>query len=150
MNMKVILLREIQNLGKSGDVKQVSDGYARNFLLPRGLAELATGTNMKTLSQRLAALASRDTKERAHYNELVEKLAATPLRFTLKVGTKGQAFGSVSVQDISEELSKHGITVEKGWIELEQGIKAPGEHIVKIRFPHQIGTEVKVTVEAEK
>lgn len=147
--MKVILTKEVQYLGKPGEVKQVRDGYARNFLFPRGLAEPATEAKVKTLSQRLMARQSAEAKEGVGYQAIAEKLRATSLRFTLKVGEKGQAFGSVSAQDIAEELARQGITTEKRWIELEQPIKTTGAHTVLIRLPHQIGAEIKVSISSE-
>lgn len=147
--MKVILLKEIPKLGKTGEVKHVADGYARNFLIPFGYVELATKPALRGLTRKQAELSGRITKEQAQYQAVAEKLRQTPLRFTLNVGEKGQAFGSVSAQDIARELSKQGMKIEKQWIELEQGIKTTGEHIIPLRFPHQISAEVKVIVEAE-
>ena len=145
-NMKVILLKEVPKLGKAGEVRQVADGYARNFLFPQGLAEPATDQALKTHARRLTSQKSSGEKERARYQTLAEKLHSTPLRFTLKVGEKGQAFGSVTAQDIADEFAKLGVAVEKDWIELEQGIKTTGEHTVKIRLPHQTEAEMKIEV----
>ena len=150
MNMKVILTKDIPDLGRAGEVKNVNNGYGRNFLLPRGLAELATAANLKALNQRMAALASREASERARSQSLAETLAGTPLRFILKLGEKGQVFGSISAQDIADRLGQQGVKIEKGWIELEHAIKTTGEHAVGIRLPHQIAATVKVVVDTEK
>lgn len=147
--MKVILLQEIQTLGKAGDVKNVADGYARNFLIPQKLAEPATEKNLKTMARRLAEKDRREEKEHTHYQTLAEKLHGMKLRFTLKVGEKGQAFGSITARDIVEELTQHSIRVEKGWVDLEQGIKTAGEHTVSIKLPHQISSEVRVIIESK-
>lgn len=119
-------------------------------MIPKGLAEPATETNLKALNQRLAAKAAHETKERAGYQALAEKLQATLLRFMLKMGEKDQVFGSITAQDIADELAQNGIKIEKSWIELEQGIKTTGEHQVKVKLPHQIIAEIKITVEAKK
>jgi len=148
--MKVILTKEVPKLGKTGEVKNVSDGFARNFLFPRGLAEPATPEALGNLERRQAEIAGREAKGKAALEKLTERLRASPLRFTLKVGAKGQAFGSITTQDIVDELAKRGITIEKSWIELEQGIKETGEHTVAVKLPHGVSTEAKVLIEAEK
>ncbi len=148
--MRVILLQEIPKLGKAGEVKNVSDGYGRNSLIPKGLAELATGKNLKTLAQRLAAEARHREQEITSFQALVKKLGATSLRFNLKMGEKGQAFGSITAQDIADEFAKNGVTIDKSWIALEHGLKTAGEHVVKIKLPQQIEAEVNVVVEASQ
>ena len=145
--MKVILLQEIQKLGKAGEVKQVSDGYARNFLIPRGLAEPATASNMKTFASRSSAKAAEKEREETKFENIAKKIQTLKLRFTLKIGDKGRAFGSVTAQDISDELAKHGVRIDKRWIELEQGIKTAGEYGVKLKLPHKIAGEIKIVVE---
>lgn len=147
--MKVILLKEIPKLGKTGEVKLVSDGYARNFLIPFGYAELATESMMKNIARTQLEISARTAKDQARFRALAEKLAATPLRFAMKIGAKGQAFGSITAQDIADELNRQGMAVEKGWIELEQGIKTTGEHAIAVKLPHGINGELKIDVEAE-
>lgn len=145
--MKVILLEEVEKLGKAGEVKVVSDGYARNFLIPRGFAEPATEKNLKMLGERLTTMQVREERERARYQALADKLQATPLRFTLRVGEQGQVFGSITANDITEEFAKNAITVEKNWIELVEPIKTAKEHTITVKLPHQITAEVKLFVE---
>lgn len=148
--MKVILLKEVPKLGKPGEVKHVADGYARNFLIPQKLAELATEAALKNLSRKHAEVAARLRREQAGFEALAEKLRSLELGFTFKVGEKGQAFGSITTQDIVDELARQGIEVEKGWIDLEQGIKATGEYTVNVRLPHQIAATIKVAVIPEQ
>lgn len=150
MNMKVILLREVPKLGKTGDVKNVSDGYARNFLLPHGLAELATDAKLASLDRRMAERAIRDEREKKHYETLSTELGEIVFSFALKAGERGQAFGSVSRENIVQALKEKGIVIEKSWIELEHGIKATGEHIVTIHLPHHISAQAKTVVTAKK
>lgn len=148
--MKVILLKEIPKLGKPGEVKQVADGYARNFLIPFGYAEPATEPAMKNIARRQTEISSRLAREQAAFQGLAEKLRQTPLRFALKLGKRGQAFGSITAQDIAEKLAEQGIKIEKDWIELEHGLKTAGEHTITIKLPHQIEAGIKIEVVPEK
>lgn len=147
--MKVILSKEVPKLGHTGDVKEVSDGFARNFLLARGLAKPATAVNIQTQQKEQAGQRVLEEKEQASYKKLAEDLQNTELRFNIKVGDKGQAFGSITAQDIAEKLSEDGVKIDRRWIELEHGIKTTGEHGVKVKLPHQIESAVKVVIEAE-
>lgn len=148
--MKIILIKEVPKLGKAGEIKNVKDGYGRNFLIRRGLAEAATESNIARQAELSAAAKRREEQERKEFEAMAQKLRETPLRFALKVGEKGQAFGSVTAEDIAKELAKRGTALDKAWIELERGIRTTGEHEVKIKFPHKIESELKITVEAEK
>ncbi|MBI2055445.1 MAG: 50S ribosomal protein L9 [Candidatus Sungbacteria bacterium] len=146
--MKVILLQEIPKLGKAGDVKNASDGYARNFLIPRGLAKPATDQNVRVLEQSLAEKSAREGKEQKEFEAVAKRLQNQELRFDIKVGEKGQAFGSITAQDIIEKLAESGVKIDRRWIELEHGIKTAGEHRVKVKLPHHIDGEIRVWVEA--
>ena len=150
MNMKVILLKETPKLGQAGEVKNVADGYARNFLIPQGFVTPATESRLRVFAARLAETQRREERERAGYADLAEKLQSRQFRFTVKTGARGKAFGSITAQDISDELLKHGMAVEKKWIELESPIKSSGEHRIPIRFPHQITAELTIVVEPLK
>jgi large subunit ribosomal protein L9 len=147
--MRIILRETVPTLGNAGEVKNVADGYARNFLFPRGLADPASESNLRTLNQRLAERTAAEAKGRAGFQTLAGKLSQTALRFALKIGAAGKTFGSITAQDIADELAAQGFAVKKNWIELEHGLKAVGEHSVKVRFPHQIEAEIKVIVETE-
>ena len=147
MNMKVIVLKETPKLGKVGEVKSVADGYARNFLIPQGLVTPATESRLRLFASRLAEAKRREERERAGYAALAEKLQSRQFRFTVKTGERGKVFGSITAEDIADELLKHGIAVEKKWIELESPIKSSGEHRIPIRLPHQITAELTLVVE---
>ncbi len=148
--MKIIISRDIPNLGKPGEIKNVADGYARNFLFPKGLAEPATESNLKTHSKRLANWQQQEEQERTKFETLAADLATKALHFPIKIGARGKAFGSVSLQDITDALAKEHISIERSWIELPENIKTTGEHSVKIQFPHKVEGNLKVIVEAEK
>ena len=146
--MKVILLQDVRNVGRKNEVKEVNDGFARNFLLSKKLALPASDSTVKILNQQKANQEKEKNKEKEKYIQLVEKMKNLFLEFKTKVGEKGKTFGSISSAEIKEALKKKGIAVEKDWIETEH-IKTTGEKIVKISFPQGISGEVKVIIEAE-
>ncbi|MBI4132679.1 MAG: 50S ribosomal protein L9 [Candidatus Sungbacteria bacterium] len=150
MNMKVILLKEIPKLGKAGEVKNVADGYARNFLIPQGFVTPATESRLRAFAAHLAETERREERERAEYAALAEKIQSRQFRFTVKTGERGKAFGSITASDIAHELLKHDITVEKKWIELESPVKSSGQHRIPVRLPHQITAELTMIVEPSK
>ena len=147
--MRVILLQDILHVGKKNEVKHVSDGYARNFLLPRKLAEIATESGLKALQARRARAEREKSEEYAHLQALAEKLKLTPLSFKVKMGEKGRAFGSITAAKIRDALKKQGIAVEKEWVMLKEGIKTSGEYRVALELPQNITGEIKIVVEAE-
>ena len=147
--MKIILLQDVPALGKRNEVKEVSGGYARNFLLPRRLAEVATDTAIASLTAKKARDEKAKSDEEKKYTATADKLKTVALSFKVKIGGKGKAFGSVSAVKIQEALQKQGIHVEKDWIMLDTPIKTTGEKVVGIKFPHDTKGEVKIIVEAE-
>ena len=146
--MKVILLQDVSKIGRKDEVKEVSEGFARNFLFPKKLAVLATETELKKISVRKENREKESAKEQENYQKIAEQLKKITLNFKLKVGEKGQSFGSVTANDICEALKQNSIEVEKGWIE-DEHIKTTGEKTVKIEFPQGTAGEVKIKVEAE-
>lgn len=147
--MRVLLLREVPNVGNIGDIKTVSDGYGRNFLIPSGLAKLATNGVVHDHARYKAGLEQREAKERARFERLAERLAAFELPLSLQVGPKGRAFGSITAQDIAAALAKAGIMVAKHWIALEHPIKTAGRHEVGLKLPHGIAAVAKVVITPE-
>lgn len=147
--MKIILLDDLPPLGRKNDVKEVSNGYARNFLFPKKLAKLATPEALKELTSQKEREERKKSEEYQKYNALAERLKPLVLTFKVKVGEKGRTFGSITVVKIHEALKKEGIEAKKEWIELEEPIKTTGEHMVKVKFPHGLEGEIKIKVEAE-
>ncbi len=147
--MKIILLQDIPILGKKSDVRDVSPGYARNFLFPRGMAKSATELAVKMVAVQKVHEEQEKSQEYQKYKALVDKLKSLVLTFKVKLGTKGRAFGSVTAVKIRDALKKQGIGIEKEWVLLEEFIKTAGEHQVKIKFPHGLTGEVKIVVESE-
>lgn len=144
--MRVILQKDVPKLGKKGDIKNVSDGYARNFLFPRGLAVLATESGVKKVEQERAVLSAKQEKEKAALRELADTLARIKIQTTLKVGEGGGAFGSIGVSKILELLKEKGCTLDKSQIALEKPIKTLGEHKIPVRLDQGIESEIILTV----
>lgn len=148
--MKVILLKDVKALGKKGDVKEVADGYARNFLFPRSLAMEASTGNMKNLDQEKQAAKHRKELEEANARELAGRLGQVEVLFKVKVGEGGRLFGSITGKEIAEEIRRaSGIAVDKKQIELGEVIKTLGQHTVDIKLYPGVTAKVKVNVNAE-
>lgn len=146
--MKVVLLKDVASLGKKGDVKDVKDGYGRNFLLRNNLAKMVTpqiDNQLKIDSERLVKNAA-GLKEKSA--ALKEKLGKTKIIFKTKIGKAGRVFGSITPAKILAELKNKGINLEKDQI-LTEPIKTLGEHKVKIKLPHGVEAELLIAIESE-
>lgn len=141
--MKVILLKE-------KTVRDVADGYARNFLIPRGLAVPATPSAIKGLEKQRQKEAAERNQLLQKFAEAVKKIETLEFRSELKTSKDGRLYGSVTTQKIAAFLAEQGIDVEKSQIELNQPIKTPGEHSVKIKFAPSIGANLRVVVIARR
>lgn len=146
--MKVIFLKDISGVAHKNEVKDVAEGYARNFLLPRGFAIPATDAALRGIAGEKARKTAGEEKEKARFRECAEQLSTTPLVFKVKMGEKGKAFGSVSPAKIVDELKRRGIVTEKSWLPHES-LKTMGEHAIAVNFPHGIRGEVRVIIEPE-
>jgi large subunit ribosomal protein L9 len=145
----LILRESVPSLGKAGDLVRVKPGYARNFLLPRGLAFEATEGNKKRIAAESKARAARDNAERAEAEALAARLSEVSLDFSAKAGDDGKLFGSVTSADIAGALEARGFAIDKRKVELAHPIKELGFRSVSIRLPHDVHAEVKVNVTAE-
>jgi large subunit ribosomal protein L9 len=144
--MEVILRQAIDNLGHTGDIVKVSPGYARNYLLPRGLAYEATTGNKKRLEQERNRLEAAENERKGKASELATRLEQVSLTFSARVGEEGKLFGSVGAADIAAELEKQGLHVEKRQIDLHEPIKALGVYRVPVRLHADVKPEVRVWV----
>ena len=147
--MIVILLKDLKGTGKTGDVVKVSDGYARNMLIPKGIAKEATEGNVRSLEKQKAIATQKEEENRAHAKELADRIADLTVEIQSKGGEGGRLFGSITSKDIAEALlAQHGIEVDKKKIALEAPIKEIGEIQVPIKiYPEIAGSlRVKVTV----
>lgn len=143
--MKVILLQDVEGLGKAGDLKDVANGYARNYLLPRRLAAGATPGLIANRSQRIAAEQRKLEKLAEQNKQLAERLAQITLTFKAKVGSQGRLYGSITSQDIASALrDAESITVDRRTIELPEPIRTLGTFSVPVKVASQV--EPKITV----
>ena len=147
--MEIILREEVQHLGKAGDVVKVKDGYARNFLLPKGLAYVATEANKKKIAFEAARIAKQRAGEREAAEGEATRLAGLKLTFAVKVGEEEKLYGSVTSSDIQRRLEEQGIHVDKRKIDLPEPIRALGEFPVGIKIHPDVRPEILVTVVKE-
>lgn len=149
--MKVILLQEVKNLGKKGEVKEVSHGYARNFLFTKRLAKPATEEAERELEKAKETAMQKNEEETGRFRDLARHLSKITLVIKTKTGAKGKAFGSLTASKIRDALThQEKINIEKEWIDLAEPIKQTGEHRVKIKFPHGIEEALHIVMEPEK
>lgn len=145
--MIVILLKDVKGKGKAGDVVKVNDGYARNMLLPRGLAQEATEGNIRNLEKQKAIAAEKRAAEEAKAREDKAKLEEITLEIKSKGGDSGKLFGSITSKDIADALeAQEGIRIDKKKIEMPSTIKAAGESTVTIKLFTNVSAELKVHV----
>jgi large subunit ribosomal protein L9 len=147
--IEVILREDIKTLGKAGQMVRVKPGYARNFLLPQGLAYEATEGNKKRIAAETRARSTRDQAEKADAERFAATLNGVAVKLSGKAGEEGKLFGSITSQDIADALAREGHTIDKRRIELEHPIKTLGEHTVTIRLHPEVHAELRVTVVAE-
>ena len=144
--MKVILQQDVKGQGKKGQMVNVSDGYARNFLLPRKLAVEATAENVNTMKMQDKAKKAREAEEKAQAQALSEKLQSCPVKIAAKAGQGGRLFGSITSKEISEELKKqYGLDVNKSKL-VPEPLKAFGSYEVKCKLGYEITGTVYVLV----
>ena len=144
--MEIILRQAVENLGNTGDVVNVKPGYARNYLLPHGLAYEATPGNLKRIQQERDRLDAAENERRGTAQGLAEQLEQVSLTFSARVGEEGKLFGSVTATDIAQQLEAQGYHVEKRQIDLHEPIKALGVYRVPIRLHADVKPEVRVWV----
>lgn len=148
-NTTVLLREDIDNLGGRGEIVKVKAGYARNFLLPQGVATLATKGNVKQIEQEREALLKRAAVEKATADAQREQMASISLTFERKSGDHGQLFGSVTSMDIAEALQAKGYEIDRRRIALKDAIKETGEYTVNVKLHREVTLAVPVTVTAE-
>jgi large subunit ribosomal protein L9 len=147
--MDVILRQDVEQLGRAGQIVSVKDGYARNFLLPRGLAYQATEGNRRRLEAERAQRSRKNAALVFSAQELAARLEKLSLTFTMKAGEGDRLFGSVTSADVAEELARQGFAVDKKAVELEEPLKALGVYKVPVRLHHDVKPEVRVWVVRE-
>jgi large subunit ribosomal protein L9 len=149
--MKVVLLEDLPGKGKAGEVKEVSKGYARNFLLPRGLALLATPTVIKQVESRLEQEKLEESIDRDKLVELAQQIEGKEIRFKARMGAGERLFGSITAADIAEELSRAvGSVIDKKKIDIEKPLRKTGSYEVAVKLASDINPQITVVIEEEK
>ncbi|CAN5495696.1 50S ribosomal protein L9 [soil metagenome] len=145
--MKVILTKDHPKLGKSGEMKQVSDGYATNFLIPQGVAVPAAGGTYRAWQHDIESREDKRRQEREEAEIAATRIASTTLTMGVKVGEAGKLYGSITSKDIADALARRGITVDKHKIDLEEPLKSLGTYKVAIKVSAGMTPEVTIVVE---
>jgi large subunit ribosomal protein L9 len=144
--MEIILRQAVENLGKPGEVVKVSNGYARNYLLPHGLAFEATTGNLRRIQRERDRLEAAENVRRGAAQTIADRLEQVSLTFSARVGDEGKLFGSVTAGDIAQQLESQGFAIEKRQVDLHEPIKALGVYRVPIRLHADVKPEVRVWV----
>lgn len=147
--MKVILLQDVEKVGKKFEIREVADGYAKNFLFPKKLAQIAT-KNAAAWAQTQQEIAAKVTeKELQEMQAKASQMDGQEITINVNVGEKDQLFESVTAQKIAEKLKEGGFEIDKKQVALKDPIKELGEYPVKISFPHNLEAEIKLTIAPE-
>ena len=146
--VQLILREDVHRLGEAGDLVSVKPGYARNYLVPQGKAILATAGRVKELDHQKRVISERLAKEVADLEAVKQRMASVVLEFSAQAGDEGKLFGSITAQQIGEQLAEKGFKIDRRKIELDEPIKALGEHQVPVKLRSEIVAEVKVIVTA--
>ncbi|NNG67169.1 50S ribosomal protein L9 [Caldanaerobacter subterraneus] len=147
--MKVILVKDVKNVGKAGEVVNVSDGYGRNYLIPKGLAIEATESNLKMLNEKKKAEERKRQQELEQAKELAQKLSKVGVTLKVKAGENGKLFGSVTSKDVEEALKEKGFEIDKKKIVLPENIKTIGTYYAEVKLYQGVTAKVQVDVVAE-
>ena len=149
--MRVLLTKDVENIGRAGDVKEVADGYGRNFLLPRKLA-VAAGRGAEAEAKRLRDVAARrETKERSEAQAVADEIDNKTVVVRLKIGAEEKAFGSITNQDIAAAMkAQHRVEIDRHKIDLKEPIKTLGEHQVALKLHRDVSAHVNVIVTQDR
>jgi large subunit ribosomal protein L9 len=144
--LEIILRKDVENLGRAGELVSVRPGYGRNYLIPRGLALAATRGNIAQLEHQKRVIAAEQAKIRAEHTKMAEQLKGVSVSIARKKGADGKLFGSVSTKDIAEALAQQNVQVDRKLIRLDEPFKAVGSYEVPIRFSGDISVDIRVNV----
>ncbi|MFW6126425.1 MAG: 50S ribosomal protein L9 [Chloroflexota bacterium] len=148
--MRVILLQDVSGLGKAGEVREVADGYGRNFLIPRKLAQFASPGLLRHMEEKHGAEVRRQQAAHAELAQLAERLGAMEVNVKARVGMQGRLYGAVTSSDIAKRIEElTGQAIDKRKIELEEPIHQPGQYELAVRLSQELVPTVKVVVEGE-
>lgn len=144
--MRIILREDMPNLGKSGDVVVVKDGYGRNYLLPQGIASLATERNVNQIEHQKKIIAARTAKLQKDSQAAADKLSGLDVKIARQAGEGGKLFGSISTRDIEEAVGKLGVQLDRKKVVIDPPIKSLGEYTVEVKLGQGVVGKIKVTV----
>lgn len=148
--MKVILTQNVKNLGKEGDIKEVADGYARNYLIPQGLAQEATTSRLKETQEKSAREQKQKDKEKSRAEQLKEKLDGKTVKIKAKTGGGDKLFGAVTAREIADVLNQElQVEIDRKKIDLSEPIKHLGQYSIKLKIYPSIQAEITIVVIAE-
>ena len=148
--MRVILLQDIDNLGKKYEIKEVKDGYARNFLIPKGLAKLATKEGLERLEKQKEIEKQKIEEELKEIQKIASSIDEFEVIISVKVGEEQQLFEKINTQKISDKLKELGFDIKKEQIDLAEPIGELGEFPIKVKFEHNLESEIRVIITEEK
>jgi large subunit ribosomal protein L9 len=148
--MNIILMRDFESLGFEGDIVDVARGYARNYLIPKGIAIEATNANKKALELRKEKIIAKRMKDKEDAERAREKISQVTVTLKAKAGEEGKLYGSVTSRDIAQELEKQGIEVDRRKIIIEDAIRSMGEFEVHVKLHPEVAATIKVIVEKEE
>ncbi|MBU1289996.1 50S ribosomal protein L9 [Patescibacteria group bacterium] len=148
--MKIILLQDVEKLGKKNEIKEVADGYARNFLIPNKMAVLATKSEVAKVEEQNRIKAQKAEEELARFQEVASQLDGVELEIVSKADDEGKLFGAVGAADIAEKLKEQGLEIDKSQIKTKKPLKEVGEYEITIELPHNLEVKIKAIVVAEK
>lgn len=149
MMMKIILTRDVSNLGKLGDLVNVRPGYGRNYLIPQGLGVMATEGNVRQIEHQKRLISQTAAKVRATSEGVAAAIAGVRLTIVAQAGAEGRLFGSITNRDLEEALTKHGLEIDRKQIVIGDTVKAVGEHTATVKLGHDIEATLKFTVVAK-
>ena len=147
--MKVLLIKDVKNLGKAGEIKEVKDGYGQNFLIKKGFAKLATEEVIKEWEKEQEELKAKLEAEMKDLNEIADKLKDTKVVIKRKLGNNGHLYGAVTKDDIAKALNEQGFNIDKKSVEIKNAIKTVGIHEVSIKLGHGIHATTSVEIVGE-
>lgn len=144
--MQVILKEDVKKLGSKGDIVKVSDGYARNFLIPKGLVEKATEGNVNELAHKKKVMKKKKAEKTSEAKEIAAELEKEMFVISVKAGENGRLFGSVTTKDIADTVNKAGYSIDKRKIDMDEHIKSLGVHNIKVKIFKDVVANLKIKV----
>ena len=148
--MKVILTKDLENVGKAGALVDVKPGFGRNYLLPRQLAMPATAKNIRQRDHEKAGILARAARQRSSMDAMAKKISAIELKFSRKAGEQDKLFGSVTSKDVHDRLVEQGYEIDRRQIHLPEPLRTIGDHEVEVKLHSDVTAKLKVTIAAEQ